>query len=204
MRNSDKKLEERHYSAVSTYEEDKKEIKRQRDIANKRKREEKYKDFGFSRLKIYLGRHTYENLADIYEDQRDTPLNIDGRKDIDSLSQVLSFCINYTYEQMYIEEEERGVKNALPARNAGSQELYDLYQAAIFMKNQNLSPKDVKNKLRVSGCRPTNRIPGSNTGDKSRLWTVKKVKDLVKYETLNTTLEALNDSSFYRKTKKRP
>ncbi|HHQ6624998.1 TPA: hypothetical protein ACSTL5_001462 [Serratia fonticola] len=173
-------------------EMDVKEIKRQRDVANKRRKEKKYKDFGFSRLKIYLGRNTYENLAEIYEEQRKSPLNIDGRKDIDSLSQVISFCINHTYEQLFIEEEERGVDNALPASNAKSQELYDLYQAVAFLRSQRFSPTEAKNKLGEEGCRPPNLIPGFDPKNRSPAWTVQQVKDLLKFEILNKDLRDLN------------
>jgi hypothetical protein len=188
-----------HLSADNISTDNEKEIKRQRDIANKRKRERKYNDLGFSRLKIYLGRHTYENLAKIYEDQQGTPLNIDGRKDIDSLSRVISFCINKVYEQMYIEKEERGVNNALPAKNAGSQELYDLYQAATFLQGDDLSHAEIKDKLSKQGCRPPNKIPGLAPKNKSRAWTVQQVKNLLDFEILNLDLEALNDSKLYKK-----
>lgn len=171
---------------------DNKDIKRQRDIANKRRREQKYKDFGFSRLKIYLGRSVYENLAEIYEDQQKSSLNIDGRKDIDSLSQVISFCINHTYEQLFVEEEERGIKNALPANNARSQELYDLHQAVAFLRSQGFSPTQVKNKLSAEGCRPPNLIPGFDPKNRSPVWTVQQVKDLLKLDIFNKDLEDLN------------
>lgn len=171
---------------------DAKEIKRQRDAANKRKREEKSKEAGFSRLKIYLGRDTYETLAEIYEDQRGNSLNIGGRKDIDSLSQVISFCINKVYEQMYIEKEDRGVSKALPAKNARSQELYDLHQAAAFLQGNGLSYTEIKNKLNKAGHRPPNMIPGFDPKSRSPVWTVQQVKDVLDFEILNKDLRDLN------------
>ncbi|HEJ9059014.1 TPA: hypothetical protein SML50_003314 [Serratia fonticola] len=178
---------------------DKIEIKRQRDAANKEKQNKKYIDSGFSRIKIYLGRSTIEKLADIYEDQRGKPLNIDGRKDIDSLSQVISFCINKTYEQLYAEEEEQELPTtyALPANNARSQELYDRYQTASYWQSNGLSDTAIKNKLNKEGYRPPNRIPSTIPGLKSNggspLWTVQQVKDLLDFEILNADLNDLNE-----------
>ncbi|EMF7826976.1 TPA: hypothetical protein ACJCXE_003055 [Yersinia enterocolitica] len=181
-----------HLATDNSTLEDKNERKRQRDIANKQNREKKYKDFGFSRLKIYLGRSTYENLAEIYEDQQKSPLNIDGRKDIDSLSQVISFCINHTYEQLFVEDEKRGVENVLPANNPRSQELYDQYQTVAFLRSKRFSPTEAKNKLIEEGCRPPNLIPGFDPKNRSPTWTVQQVKDLLKFEILNNDLENLN------------
>ncbi|VXD08389.1 conserved hypothetical protein [Enterobacterales bacterium 8AC] len=168
------------------------EIKRRRDAANKRKREEKSKEAGFSRLKIYLGRDTYETLAEIYEDQRGNALNVDGRKDIDSLSQVISFCINKVYEQMYMDKKDRGVIKALAAKNARSQELYDLHQAATFLQSNGLSYTEIKNKLNKSGRRPPNMIPGFAPYNRSPVWTVQQVKDVLDFEILNADLSNLN------------
>ena len=81
------------------------DIKRQRDAANKARKEKKYTDAGFSRTKIYLGKDTYEKLAAIFEAQRGGVLNIGGRKDIDSLSRVVSYCINKVYKEVHIKKK---------------------------------------------------------------------------------------------------
>ncbi|OMQ18784.1 hypothetical protein [Serratia oryzae] len=167
---------------------EKKKRKLQRDRDNKAAAQKKYSETGFTRTKIYLGRDVYERLADIYERQHGKPLNIEGRKDIDSLSRVISYCINRTYKFAYINKGEGTRDDILPARNARSQELYDLHQAAKFLKASGYSTAEIRRKLSTNGCPPPN-ILNSN---QKRPWVDRDVEDLLNLETLNADLRDIN------------
>lgn len=168
------------------------DIKRQRDAANKAKKEKKYVDSGFSRTKIYLGKDTYEKLAAIFEDQRGSVLNIEGRKDIDSLSRVISYCINKVYKQIHIKKKGGLLADVTPAFNAKSQELYDLYQAASFMESKGLSIGKIRTKMNADGYLPPNTLTLVGSRNRLSAWTEQQVRDLLDLETLNKDLDDLH------------
>lgn len=166
-------------------------IKRQRDAANKARKEKKYTDAGFSRTKIYLGKDTYEKLAAIFEDQRGGVLNIGGRKDIDSLSRVVSYCINKVYKEVHIKKKGGQLADVTPAFNAKSQELYDLYQAVSFMHSKGLSIAKIRMKMHTDGYPAPNTFTLNGSGNRLSVWTEQQVRDLLDLEILNQDIDDL-------------
>lgn len=189
MANDSKKTNTTAYNSVHV---DISEIKRQRDAANKARKEKKYTDAGFSRTKIYLGRDTYEKLAEIFEDQRGSVLNIEGRKDIDSLSRVISYCINKVYQEVHIKKKKIGqLPDVIPALNAKSQELYDLYQAASFMQSEGHSISKIRTKMSANEYPAPNTITLNGSRNRLSAWTEQQVRDLLDLEILNQDLKDL-------------
>lgn len=168
------------------------EVKRQRDAANKARKEKKYTDAGFWRTKIYLGKDTYEKLAAIFEDQRGGVLNIGGRKDIDSLSRVVSYCINKVYKEVHIKKKGGQLADVTPAFNAKSQELYDLYQAVSFMHSKGLSIAKIRMKMHADGYPPPNTFTLNGSGNRLAVWTEQQVRDLLDLDILNKDLDDLS------------
>ncbi|EKN6179531.1 hypothetical protein DVQ53_01095 [Yersinia enterocolitica] len=168
------------------------DIKRQRDAANKARKEKKYVDSGFSRTKIYLGKDTYEKLAAIFEDQRGSVLNIEGRKDIDSLSRVISYCINKVYKEVHIKKKDGQLADVTPAFKAKSQELYDLYQAASFMQSKGLSIGKIMTKMNADGYPAPNKLTLNGSRNRLSAWTEQQVRDLLDLDTLNKDLNDLH------------
>lgn len=168
------------------------DIKRQRDAANKAKKEKKYVESGFSRTKIYLGRDTYEKLAAIFEDQRGSALNIEGRKDIDSLSRVISYCINKVYKQIHIKKKGGQLADVTPAFNAKSQELYDLYQVASFLQSEGYSIAKIRTKMSADGYPAPNTLTLNGSRNRLSGWTEQQVRDLLDLEILNQDLDDIH------------
>jgi hypothetical protein len=188
MANEYNKTDSTAYDAVHL---DIPETKRQRDAANKARKEKKFVEAGFFRTKIYLGSGTYDKLAAIFEDQRGDVLNIGGRKDIDSLSRVVSYCINKVYKEMYIKKKGGQLANVTPACNAKSQELYDLYQAVSFMHSKGLSIAEIRMKMHTDGYPAPNTLMLNGSGNRLNVWTEQQVRDLLNLEILNQDIDDL-------------
>ncbi|WIE06536.1 hypothetical protein [Providencia rettgeri] len=176
----------------NTVEIDLNKIKLERDAENKAKKAKKYADAGFTRTKIYLGTDTYEKLAEIYQYQYGKKLNINGRKEIDKLSRVISYCINKVYEKIYIKNKDGQLPDILPADKPDSQLLYDLYQAAMYLEEQNYSTNKISKKMQNDGYPSPSSFTLYGARSRQNRWTVQQVEDLLDIKVLNQDIEDLN------------
>nr|WP_307773013.1 hypothetical protein [Providencia stuartii] len=176
--------------------EDKNEIKRRADAENKAKLAKRYAEAGFKRAKIYLGKDTYKKLEEIYKIQQKNDLNFAGRKEIDSVSRVITYCINTAYNNMIKTKNEPHI---LPAIKPYSQQLYDLYQVAQFLKENGDSPTDILEKMRNKHYPTPNSLIKGGERYKQAPWTLEEVVDLLDIQALNDDIKYLNELSNRKK-----
>ncbi|MFY3770231.1 hypothetical protein ACOT1K_10230 [Providencia manganoxydans] len=168
------------------------QTKNNRNRTNKAKQAEKQKKLGFSTIEIRLGEPTYKKLEEIYKNQQGVTINRD-HKDINALSQVISYCINKVYEKLYLKNSKAKLPNILPANTKDSQEFFDLYQAVKFLNDS----KDVKNNadikkimLEYEFSSPNDYLTSGHR--RTNLWSTTEIDDLLDVEILNESIDSLN------------
>nr|WP_303621976.1 hypothetical protein [Providencia rettgeri] len=191
-----KNNEETNNKLDKTEIEDKKKTKRQADAENKANLAKRYAEAGFKRAKIYLGKDTYKKLEEIYKIQQKNDLNFAGRKEIDSVSRVITYCINTAYNNMIKTKNEPYI---LPAVKPYSQQLYDLYQVAHFLKENGDSPIDILKKMQNEHYPTPNSLIKGGERYKQAPWTLEEVMDLLDIKALNLDIEYLNELSNRKK-----
>lgn len=172
---------------------DKKVLDRKRNAKYKSNKEEKYRENGFINTKIYLGRDTYERLAEIYEDLLGESLNYTGRKNTDDLSRVISYCIVKLYKEMYIRKDKGDLDDIEPAKTKKAQHMYDLYQSALYRSFSGKNDLSLVSRLNNDGVPPPGSLLSTHYQRKNLRWDREQLYNLMKLNELNKTIEKLNE-----------
>jgi len=165
---------------------------RERNAKYKRNKEQKYKENGFINTKIYLGRDAFERLAEIYEDLLGEKLHYDGKKNIDDLSRVISYCILRLYRPLYIKKGKGELPDIEPATSREAQAFYDLYQSVAFRHDTRVTEVNFLNRLRQDGLPPPDSFFCHPQSKRYQKWKNDQVEELLDIESLNKNIIYLN------------
>lgn len=165
---------------------------RERNAKYKKNKEQKYKKNGFINTKIYLGRDTFERLAEIYEDLLGEKLHYDGKKSIDDLSRVISYCILRLYRPLYIKKDKGDMPDIEPATSREAQAFYDLYQSVVFHCDDRVSVFSLLHYLRVNELPPPDSFFCTPQAKRFKKWDTNQVEELLDIESLNRNITYLN------------
>lgn len=165
---------------------------RERNAKYKRNKEQKYKGNGFINTKIYLGRDTFERLAEIYEDLLGEKLHYDGKKNIDDLSRVISYCILRLYRPLYIKKGKGDLPDIEPATSREAQAFYDLYQSVAFRRDTRVPDTGFLHRLRVDELPPPDSFFANPQAKRFKKWDIDQVEELLDIESLNKNITYLN------------
>ncbi|HEK0786739.1 hypothetical protein [Proteus terrae] len=164
------------------------------DVSSHRKKSKLRKKKGLISTHVHLGRDTCARLAAIYKSQLGGDLNYLGKKDIDSLGDVISYCITKAYNDLDDNKQDSELVIITPATSYESHKLYAIYQYAKYLSTEKkLTFEKIRARLNYEGVSVPLCIAGRGHNIPNRQWHPKDIENLLDTEMINKYLKELNN-----------